>query len=154
MYFNLFFILCIIYSLHLILITSEIVVTNDNSQNENVTDTILPNESVDFSEDLNSDPGIPSILLEASGRGDIEGIMQALHVHGERIDVLNVNGWSSAMFAAGGFHLDSLKLLVENGIDVNIQSHDGLTPLMLAVQNVCIFYLFSIFYVISYDIVI
>lgn len=48
----------------------------------------------------------------------------------------NVNGWSAAMFAAGGGQLEALQVLIENGVDVNMASVEGFTPLMLAAEQV------------------
>ena len=76
-----------------------------------------------------------SHLLESSGNGDVESLIQAID-NGESLDVVNVNGWSAAMFAVGGGHIQNLRILIDNGIDLNIPTIDGQTPLMLAALNV------------------
>ncbi len=55
-----------------------------------------------------ADEGVPSLLLEAAGRGDLPAIQEALRA-GESITMLNNNGWSAAMFAVGGNHIDALR---------------------------------------------
>ena len=74
-------------------------------------------------------------MLESAGTGDVEGIIQAIE-NGEPIDVVNVNGWSAAMFATGGGHIDALRYLIEQDLDLNIPSTNGQTALTLATLNV------------------
>lgn len=75
------------------------------------------------------------MIINDVGNGDVEAIIDALD-RGETLDVVNVNGWSPAMFAVAGGHIDALNLLIESGVDLNLQDIDGKTPLMLAVEQV------------------
>eukprot|EP01038_Epipyxis_sp_PR26KG_P005808 gene5808-8014_t len=75
-----------------------------------------------------------SYVLEGASMGDIDGIRQALD-EGENIDVVNVNGWSAAMFAVTNYDLQTLAFLIEEGIDLNQQDVNGFTPLMMAASQ-------------------
>lgn len=86
--------------------------------------------------------GIPSMLLESAGRGDVDGIINAIN-SGEDITVMNNNGWSSAMFAVASGSADALRVLLDHGVDPNVANSLGMTPLMLAIYEVRLFFSFS-----------
>jgi len=107
------------FSLLLVLLaTLSLAIAQDVTSTETSTDGI------------SGDQEIPSLLLEAAGNGDIDGLSSALQ--SEDLRTSNVNGWSAAMFAVAGGHIDALRALLEAGVDVNQATNDGVTPLMLA----------------------
>ena len=77
---------------------------------------------------------IISRLLEATRKGDIEGIDNAIE-NGDDINVVNVNGWSAAAFAVADANIEVLRVLIEHEIDLNTQDSRGLTPLMMAAEE-------------------
>lgn len=100
--------------------------------------SLSPNVWVGAQSEGSATPGtedtLPSRLLEAviamdSGaiRGAVEG--------GESIDIVNVNGWSAAMFCVFNGDLMSLNLVIELGINLNAANYDGITPLMMAASQ-------------------
>ncbi len=49
------------------------------------------------------------MLLEAAGKGDLAAMNNAIKNSGESVTAININGWSAAMFAVGGNHIDALR---------------------------------------------
>src|SRR4051794_25080285 len=86
---------------------------------------------------------VPSLLLESVIAGNFEAIKNALDAK-ESIDLVNSNGWSAARFAVAGGDLDMLRFLIEQNIDLNNPDNEGVTPLMVAADQVC-FIVFCLF---------
>lgn len=82
--------------------------------------------------DPTEEEGTVSLLLEAVSSHNIGEIRNAVEVHGEHIDTVNTNGWSAVMFAVSLMNMDSLRVLIELGADLNNPDKHGITPLMLA----------------------
>jgi hypothetical protein len=83
------------------------------------------------SEDTPTEQFLPSSLLEAVVRKDIDAVRQAVE-NGESVDIVNENGWSAARFAVTLNDMNLLRTLIELGIDLNNPDRDGVTPLMAA----------------------
>lgn len=88
---------------------------------------------VTFAEEVES---ITSSLLESAKNNDLEGVRLALNDGNENINIVNVNGWTAAAFAASTGNIDILSFLIESGIDLNIANTEGYTPLMIAAAEV------------------
>lgn len=81
------------------------------------------------------DKGIPSILLESVVAGDEDGIFRALK-NGENINLVNMDGMTAARIAAQLSNHNVLRTLIDEKIDLNIPDKNGVTPLMVAAENV------------------
>lgn len=95
---------------------------------------VVVKSSEAVSTDAKPDEDIKSNFLEAARNGDTEGILHALD-EGDDIDTVNVNGWSAAFFSVATANFDVLRVLIDRGIDLNIQDNRGFTVLMMAAQE-------------------
>lgn len=74
--------------------------------------------------------GETAIML-ASYHGQTEMVRQ-FYVKGAEI---NHSGWNPLLYAATGGHLDTIRLLLSGGADINATSDNGTTALMMAVRG-------------------
>jgi ankyrin repeat protein len=81
-----------------------------------------------------------STLLECTKNENVDCVLSAVE-NGENMSTSNTNGWTAAMFAVSSGNLEILRVLIDRGIDLNLQDNQGYTPLMLAALEVCIFLL-------------
>jgi ankyrin repeat protein len=86
-------------------------------------------------ENSTSDAGLPSLVLEGAKAVNLTMINEGVKAN-ESIDVQNDNGWSAAIFAVNGNHLDILEGVITLKIDLNIQDKEGYTALHYASSKV------------------
>lgn len=80
--------------------------------------------------DLRNRFGETAIML-ASYQGFTE-MVKLLYIRGAEI---NHGGWNPLIYAASGGHLDTLRVLLGGGADINSTSDNGSTALMMAVRG-------------------
>lgn len=74
-------------------------------------------------------------MLDAAANGDTLTVIQLIR-DGVDVNCVNDNGWSPLVMAAFNQHLDTVKLLIDNGANVNHQSVNGTTVFMYAKTKV------------------
>ena len=72
--------------------------------------------------------GSPSSLMTSTAKGYM------IMIRGADLDI-EENGWTALMEGAAKGQVESVKLLIREGADLNIQSENGLTALMVAVVD-------------------
>jgi len=82
---------------------------------------------------LNNHPH--SSLLDAAANGDAAGVLRWI-AEGANINVTNEKGWTPLVMAAFNQHMETVKVLVDAGADVNHQSINGTTVFMYAKTKV------------------
>lgn len=70
-------------------------------------------------------------IMLASYQGFTE-MVKLLYIRGAEI---NHSGWNPLLYAASGGHLDTLRVLLGGGADINSTSDNGSTALMMAVRG-------------------
>lgn len=80
--------------------------------------------------DLRNHFGETAIML-ASYQGLTE-MVKLLYIRGAEI---NHGGWNPLIYAASGGHLDTMRVLLGGGADINATSDNGSTALMMAVRG-------------------
>ena len=72
-----------------------------------------------------------SEYLKAADDGELKTLVLLLNA-GANIKCMDEDGYSALHLAAGEGHDDIVKILVDHGLDVNIQGNSDSTPLMKA----------------------
>ncbi|KAF1328562.1 Serine/threonine protein kinase, partial [Globisporangium splendens] len=82
------------------------------------------------------DADVQSLLFDACSRGDADEFLTLTLQHDISMDTpLSSEGETPLVIAAGWGQLDLLKLLLENGVEVNLADSKGLRPLHVAARN-------------------
>lgn len=76
-----------------------------------------------------------SSLLDAAANGDTATVLRWI-AEGADINVANEKGWTPLVMAAFNQHMETVKVLVDAGADVNHQSVNGTTVFMYAKTKV------------------
>jgi ankyrin repeat protein len=76
-----------------------------------------------------------TLLLDAAANGDTLSVNQLIS-DGVEVNCVNDKGWSPLVMAAFNQHLDTVKLLIASGANVNHQSVNGTTVFMYAKTKV------------------
>lgn len=76
-----------------------------------------------------------SRLLEAAANGDTANVLRWI-AEGAEINVVNEKGWTPVVMAAFNQHMETVKVLVAAGADLNHQSVNGTTVFMYAKTKV------------------
>ena len=76
-----------------------------------------------------------SSLLDAAANGDTATVLRWI-AEGSDINVANEMGWTPLVMAAFNQHMETVKVLVDAGADVNHQSVNGTTVFMYAKTKV------------------
>lgn len=74
-------------------------------------------------------------MLNAAANGDTLFVLQLIG-DGVEVNCINENGWSPLVMAAFNQHLDTIKVLIDAGANVNHQSFNGTTVFMYAKTKV------------------
>ena len=74
-------------------------------------------------------------LLNAAAKGDTATILQLI-ADGANINITNEKGWTPLVMAAFNQHMETVKVLVAAGADLNHQSVNGTTVFMYAKTKV------------------
>lgn len=74
-------------------------------------------------------------LLNAAAKGDTATILQLI-ADGANINITNEKGWTPLVMAAFNQHMETVKVLVGAGADLNHQSVNGTTVFMYAKTKV------------------
>jgi len=64
--------------------------------------------------------------------GDVEGLEEVLAILEDVVNKKDSNGWTPLHEGARGGHVEVVKLLIDNGADVNEKTNYGETPLYWA----------------------
>ena len=72
-----------------------------------------------------------TLLHDAATKGDTLSVLQLIG-DGVEIDCVNEKGWSALVMAAFNQHLDTVKVIIDAGANVNHQSVNGTTVFMYA----------------------
>jgi len=91
----------------------------------------LPSRPILRLEILPFDPKIGGSLLKAARQGDSVGVQEALCARADP-NVKNANDWTPLFLAAGGGHVETVRLLHRQSADVDAVAQDGTTPLLIA----------------------
>ena len=76
-----------------------------------------------------------TLLLDAAENGDTLLVNQLIR-DGVEVNCVNDKGWSPLVMAAFNQHLDTVKVLIDSGANVNHQSINGTTVFMYAKTKV------------------
>lgn len=76
-----------------------------------------------------------SSLLNAAAKGDTATVLQLI-ADGVNINITNEKGWTPLVMAAFNQHMETVKVLVAAGADLNHQSVNGTTVFMYAKTKV------------------
>lgn len=74
-------------------------------------------------------------LLNAAAKGDTTNVLQLI-ADGANINIANEKGWTPLVMAAFNQHMETVKVLVAAGADLNHQSVNGTTVFMYAKTKV------------------
>ncbi|MCL2335620.1 MAG: ankyrin repeat domain-containing protein [Endomicrobia bacterium] len=95
--------------------------------------------AADIRKTIKAETGMTPLMIAVSqGDGKIELTKRILKREKTDINAKNTAGWSALFIASFGYpktlpkRLETLKLLIASGADVNLVDNDGRTPLMLA----------------------
>ena len=102
-------------------------------KNQSDIATLLINHGADIHHYCTA--GVNSFLMAAQS-GDNKNIQLLLN-KGIPVDIKGLNkyeGQTALMFAANNSHLDTIKLLISYGADINATRNDGITTLMIAAK--------------------
>jgi ankyrin repeat protein len=59
-------------------------------------------------------------------------MIKNLIIHGANVSMADAMGWTALHFAASEGYFDGVKILIDNGADVNARDHDGNSPIFNA----------------------
>ncbi len=76
-------------------------------------------------------------LFAAAWRGEVDSVRDLLATNGEsaNLDACDENGVVALRFAAQFGHKEVARILLDAGASVDVVAHDGLTPLLAAVEK-------------------
>lgn len=94
-----------------------------------VVDALLESKGIEV--DMASEYGETALML-AAFKGNMELVQRLL---AEGASVNRIGGWTPLHYAAAEGHNDIVKLFLEKGARVNVQTYSGITPLYMAARK-------------------
>lgn len=87
------------------------------------------------SEKIKSSVTGSTVAHKAAQDGNVEGLQSVLEILENVVNQKDENGWTPLHEGARGGHVEVVKLLIDNGADINMETEAGETPLYLAEKD-------------------